>query len=188
MKTKNLFLIAACMLAVSCGASKKATVSQDTEVIVPCSGLEFTTSAEYFRANALGISTSMEIASQKAMTAARAKLAAALETTVKTVTDNFLSSYEDGTDEAARARFQSMTREVVSQKLNGIRVICQKTMKTPEGQFKAYVAIELAGKEITEAITKNISDDSKLRTDYEYQKFLETFDKEMKALAESENK
>lgn len=157
--------------------------SQDVEVFVPCQGQEYSTSAEYFRANAMGLSNSMEIASQKAMTAARSKLAAAIETTVKTVTDQYISSYEENQKEEARGRMQSLTREVVNQKLNGIRVICSKTMQSQDGQYKCYVAIELAGNEITNAMNNKISNDSKLRTDYEYQKFQEIFEQEMNNLA-----
>ncbi len=177
-----LFLVAA---MTSCGSSKEAVtgLEGDVEVIVPCSGPEFLTSAEYFRASAMGFSNSMEIASQKAMSSARAKLASAIEVAVKSVTDNYLSSYEENQKEEARGRFQSLSREVVSQKLTGVRVICQKTMRAPDGQYKCYVAIELAGNEISSAMQDRISDDSKLRTDFEYKKFEEIFNKEMEALA-----
>lgn len=186
MKTKILILSLAVMAFVSCGSSKAVvapTPTDDVEVVVPCSGIEYMTSAEYFRANAMGVSNSLEIAGQKAMSAARSKLAAAIETTVKTVTDNYISSYEENDKEEARGRFQSLSREVVNQKLNGVRVICQKTMKSPDGQYKSYVAIELSGSDIVNAMKSRISDDSKLRTDFEYKKFEETFNKEMAELA-----
>lgn len=188
MNVKTVLLCGVVLLMASCGASKRATsVSADVEVIVPCSGPEYFTSADYFRANAMGSSHSLEISSQKAMTAARTKLAAAIEATVKTVTDNYTSSYEENEKEEARGRFQSLTREVVNQKLNGIRVTCNKTMRSPDGQYKSYVAIELAGNEIESAITDGISSDSKLRTDFEYQKFREIFNEEMEKLAAEQN-
>lgn len=93
------------------------------------------------RASAMGISNSQEIASQKAMTAARAKLAAAIQTTVKTVTDNHASSYEAGQQEEAKGRFQSLTREVVNQTLNGVKVICQKMMKSPPDNIRFTVLL-----------------------------------------------
>ena len=180
---KSYYVFGLAMLIMcACGGQKQLVqkAQEDTEVIVPCSGPEYMTSAEYFRANAMGLSNSMEIASQKAMTAARAKLAAAIQTTVKTVTDNYASSYEVNQQEEARGRFQSLTREVVNQKLNGVRVICQKTMKSPDGQYKCYVAVELAGNEIAQAMNNRISNDEKLRTDFEYEKFKKVFDEEMK--------
>lgn len=178
-----LSLVVVALATVSCGGSKEVTTSQEQVIVVPCSGLEFTTSAEYFRANAVGVSNSLEIASQKAMTTARAKLSASIETTVKTVTDNYLSSYEENASEEARGRFQSLTREVVNQKLTGVRVICQQTTKTTDGKFNSYVAIELAGDELVKGIQSSVENDSKLRTDYEYQKFEKIFDEEMQKLA-----
>lgn len=179
-----LSLVAVALTITSCGGSKDVVVPpQEQAYVVPCSGLEFTTSAEYFRANAMGTSQSLEIANQKAMTAARTKLAAAIETTVKTVTDNYLSSYEENANEEARARFQSLTREVVNQKLSGIRVICQQTTKDATGKFNSYVAVELAGADLIKGIQSAVSDDSKLRTDYEYQKFQQVFEEEMQKMA-----
>lgn len=192
MNAKIILLCAVAFMVASCGSSKKSVsstaASADVEVIVPCAGPEFYTSADYFRANAMGTSHSLEISSQKAMTAARTKLAAAIEATIKTVTDNYTSSYEENEKEEARGRFQSLTREVVSQKLNGVRVTCSKTMQNPQGgQYKSYVAIELAGNEIASAINDGVSADSKLRTDFEYQKFREVFNEEMEKLAAEQN-
>jgi hypothetical protein len=41
------------------------------------------------------------------------------------------------------------------------------------------VAIELAGDEIANGVIKRISDDEKLKLDFQYEKFKETFEKEM---------
>lgn len=193
MKSMNYLLgVIVIVVICSCGSKKKMTeqpsvpAGGDVEVIVPCSGTEFMTNGEYFRANAMGISNSMEIASQKALTAARSKLAAIIETTIKTVTDNYLSSYEMGQQEEAKGRFQSITREVVNQTLNGVRVICQKTMKSPEGQYKTYVAVELSEEGIAKAISNRVSKDDKLRIDFEYEKFKKEFDAEMNNVAKEQ--
>lgn len=182
---KMYFVLGLSAMLVACGGQKQLVqkTQEDVEIIVPCSGPEYLPDAEHFRANAMGISNSQEIAGQKAMTAARAKLAAAIQTTVKTVTDNYMSSYEVGQQEEAKGRFQSLTREVVNQTLNGVKVICQKTMRSPEGQYKAYVAIELGGMDVVKALNNKISNDDKLRVDYEYEKFKKVFDEEMKNAA-----
>lgn len=187
---KYCFVIAlSALIMCGCGSKKKMMeqkLQEDVEVIVPCSGAEYMTSAEYFRVNALGMSNSLEIASQKAMTAARSKLAATIETTVKTVTDNYISSYEMGQQEEAKARFQSLTREVVNQQLSGVRVICQKTMKSKEGMYKYYVALELGKDDIAKAVTNHVSKEDKLRTDFEYEKFKKAFDDEMGKVGENQ--
>ena len=184
MKKMYCVALLAGMLVYACGGQKQLVQKnqEDIEVIVPCSGPEYMPDAEHF----MGLSNSQEIASQKAMTAARAKLAAAIQTTVKTVTDNYASSYEVGQQEEAKGRFQTLTREVVNQTLNGVKVICQKMMKSPDGQYKAYVAIELGGIDVVKAMNNKISNDDKLRVDFEYEKFKKVFDEEMKNAAEQQ--
>lgn len=188
MKKMYYAVVMAGVLLCACGGQKQLVQKpqEDVEVIVPCSGPEYMPDAEHFRASAMGVSNSQEIASQKAMTAARTKLAAAIQTTVRTVTDNYLSSYEMGQQEEAKGRFQSLTRETVNQVLNGVKVICQKMMKSPDGQYKSYVALELGGMDIAKAIGNKVSNDDKLRIDFEYEKFKKVFDEEMKNVAGQE--
>lgn len=180
MKKLSFYLMAMLGIAMmsSCGSSKSATQG-DVEVNVPCSGVEFQTDKEYFRANAMGLSTNMNIAKQKAMTEARASLAAAINAKVRTVTDNYTSSYQQGETDESKNRFQSLTRTVVDQELSGTRVICEKTMKDPKGNYKVYVALELAGNEIMEAMANRVKNDDKLRIDFEYEKFKKVFEEEM---------
>ena len=137
MKRINLLGTALLNIAVmtSCGSSKPVTqtvqqpaVQQDVEINVPCSGPEFQTNKEYFRASSMGLSTDMSIAKKKAMTEARA---------------------------------------------------CEKTMKTPDGKYKVYVSLELAGEEIMNAMANRIKNDDKLRIDFEYEKFKKVFEEEM---------
>ena len=165
---------------VGCGSPKTAVqAQQDVEVVVPCSGPEFMTDNEYFRASAMGLSTDMNIAKKKAMTEARTGLAEAINVKVQAVTDNYSSSYQQGENEEAKGRYQSLARQVVSQELSGVRVICEKTMKTPDGKYKVYVSVELAGNEIMEAMANRIKNDDKLRIDFEYEKFKNVFEEEM---------
>lgn len=182
---KKIFLmsvVATAMIAMtSCGSSKTAQApAGDVSVYVPCSGPQFMTNNEYFRASAMGLSSDMNIAKQKAMSTARTQLAQAIETQVKAVTDDYASSYQMGEDEEAKRRFQELSLQVTKQTLSGVRVICEETMKSPEGKYKVYVALELAGNEIMEATVNRIKDDDKLRIDFEYEKFKQIFEEEMK--------
>ncbi len=180
---KNLLLIALAVFAfASCSPKNAPANATDVEIVEPCFGVEFQGTEEAFRASGLGVSTDQALARQKAMTAARAALAAQIEVTVKTVTDDYVSAYTSNQDEEVRGRYQSLTREVTNQQLQGIKTICSKMMKSPEGKYKAYVALELGGEELLNQINTRLSDDDKLRTDYEYEKFKEVFDAEMKAM------
>lgn len=182
---KKVYLLGSAIFAAislsSCGGSKSAvqTPPQDVAVEVPCSGPEFQTNKEYFRASSMGLSTDMSIAKQKALTEARAEIAASISSKVKTVTDKYSSSYQQGENDESKSRFQSLTRTVVEQELSGTRIICEKTMKSPDGKYKVYISLELAGKEIMDAMAKRIKSDEKLRIDFEYEKFKKVFEEEM---------
>ncbi len=183
MKTKSILFVAALFACTACGSSKQTVtqVPQDVEIITYCEGPEYMTDGEYFRASGMGFSTSQQLANQKAMSAARATLAAALEVQIKSVTDSYLSSYEVNGDEEARGRYQTRALEVVNQTLTGVRTLCQKTTMSPDGKYKSYVAIELAGNDVATAVATSISNDEKLRTDFEYEKFKDVFEQEMAA-------
>lgn len=188
MKKISLLGVSLLIIAVltSCGSSKPATqpvqqptVQQDVEINVPCSGPEFQTNKEYFRASSMGLSTNMTTAKKIAMTEARADIAASVSAKVKSVTDSYASSYQQGENDDSKSRFQSLNRTVVEQELSGTRLICEKTMRTPDGKYKVYVCLELAGQEIMDAMANRIKNDEKLRIDFEYEKFKKVFEEEM---------
>ncbi len=181
MKKISSFIMIAFLgiIMVSCGSSKPA-VAQDVEVNVPCSGPEYQSNSEYFRASAMGLSTDMSIAKKKAMSSANAEIAGAIQTKVQNMTEDYFNSYQKDEKDETKRRFEGMTRSVVDQTLKGLRIICEKTMKSPEGNYKVYVTVELAGEELVDALTNKIKADEKLRTDFEYEKFKKVFEEEMK--------
>lgn len=148
-----------------------------------CSGPEYFSNDEYFRASGLGESMDQATAKKKALSNARADLASAISTTIKGTIDNYVNSREMNNTEQVEERFEGLTREVINQELRGTKVICQKAVKvTDTGNYKYYVAIELSGQELLGAMNERISADDRLKIDYDYEKFKETFNKEMEAL------
>lgn len=176
-----LMVLAAFILAPamqSCKSSKK-TVKGEEEITMYCSGPEYFTNDEYFRASDVGESTNQSMAKKKAMSNARLGLAGAIETQVKGVIDNYFQSYATEEGMSDKERYEGLAREVINQELKGIRTICEKFTRTDQGTYKAYVAIELAGDEILEGMKERISKDEKLMIDFQYEKFKEEFQKEM---------
>ncbi len=173
----------------ACKSKKKAAEaaappSGETEVKVLCSGPEYFTDNKVFRANALGESMDQATAKKKAMSNARADLAASINTQVKAVIDNYVNSREMNNKEEAAERYESLAREVVNQQLTGTKTICEKMMKVnATGNYKCYVAIELSAQDLLAAYNDRLSKDDKLKIDYDYEKFKETFDKEMEKMA-----
>lgn len=177
-----LLAVAAIFMAGCKGKEKTPAVKGETEVIVPCSGPDFFTTTKFFRANSIGESQDQVTSKKKALTNARNELAQAIQTTVKTVTDNYVNSREMNNKEEVEERFESLNREVVDQTISGVRTLCEKLMKTEAGTYKTYVAIELSADELVAKYNERISKDERLKIDYDYEKFKETFEKEMEKM------
>jgi hypothetical protein len=84
--------------------------------------------------------------------------------------------------EEVEERFESLNREVVDQTISGIRTLCEKLMKTENGSYKTYIAIELSADELVAKYNERLSTDDRLKIDYDYEKFKETFNQEMEKM------
>ena len=94
--------------------------------------------------------------------------------------DNYVNSREFNNKEEVSERFEGLTREVVDQRLAGVRTICEKQVTVnATGNYKTYIAIELSAQDLLAAYNERLSNDERTRIDYDYEKFKETFDAEM---------
>mgnify|MGYP000042895944 FL=1 len=175
----SFVLIAVAAVLISGCKSKEKTPVGEKEIVVPCSGPDFFTTNKVFRSNSIGESMDQVTSKKKALTNARNELAQAINTTVKTVTDNYVNSREMNKKEELEGRFESLNREVVDQTLSGIRTICEKLVQTKDGSYKTYVAIELSADDLVKKYNERLSTDERLKIDYDYEKFKDTFNKEM---------
>ena len=182
-------LMTALMLSGALTACKKKKEVVDTpptgetEIKVMCSGPEFFTNDKVFRQNAVGESLDQMTSKNKALSAARGLLAADINTQIKRVIDSYVNSREMNNKEEVAERFEGLTREVIDQKLTGTKTICEKVMKVnATGNYKTYVAIELSAQDLLSAYNERLSNDERLRIDYDYEKFKETFEAEMNKL------
>ena len=178
MNVSFVVMLAAVVLISGC-KSKEKTPAGEKEIVVPCSGPDFFTNNKVFRANSIGESMDQVTSKKKALTNARNELAQAINTTVKTVTDNYVNSRELNKKEELEQRFESLNREVVDQSLTGVRTICEKLVQTKDGNYKTYVALELSADELVAKYNERLSKDDQLKIDYDYEKFKDTFNKEM---------
>lgn len=192
MKTKILSVINVFLLVgivsismVSCKAKQKVLSTEDlgeVELIIPCSGPDFQSTSKVLRYSAFGESMDQMTAKKKAMSEARAGLAASLSTLVKGVTDNYVKSGNFNNAEELMTRYEGLTREVIDQSINGSTVICEKATVTKARTYKYYVCLELGSNDIFEQISKKASSNEMLKVDYNYEKFKKTFEEEMSKL------
>lgn len=186
----NLLLIAAgALLFTAPGCKSKKDASDEKPqgeelVTVYCSGPEYFTNQEYFRANAVGESMDQMTSKRKALSAAREEMATNMETTMSVVTDDHVQSNEFNNKEEVTEVFNSLARTTTQQSLRGVRTICEKQTRTAEGRYKTYIAIELSAEELLSDYNERLSNDDRVRSEYNYERFKETFEKEMEKHAE----
>ena len=114
------------------------------------------------------------------MSNARNYIASNINTTVKAVTDNYTNSRSFNNREEVEERFEFLSREVVNQELAGLIIICEKvTQNSADKKFTYYIAMELSGADLLTKMNEKISNDERLKIDYDYEKFKDTFNEEM---------
>ncbi|MCG8473997.1 MAG: hypothetical protein MI784_00720 [Cytophagales bacterium] len=177
----GLFLTAG-VLFNSCKSSKKVAANQpdEVEITVHCSGVEYTSTDKFIRANSMAESADMTLSKKKARNNTLQELSSKIETTVKAVIDNYEKSVETASGEEIQKRYEALTREVVNQKISGYKTICEKVTRTRKGSFRTYLAFEISLDALVEPLVNKLNADEKLRVDYEYEKFKKTFEDELK--------
>ena len=177
MKKITLLLGVALMALVmaSCGSQKQVASN------MPCPDCKSTT--DVFRYLGQHVATGdrqMQQARSMAANAARAELATQVSATVKRVVDNYTSEYITGENSEFNQRVQDISRTVVNQLLVGTPITCEGTMPGSQpGNTICFACVELTGQSVMDAISSKISNDEKLRTDFEYEKFKKVLEEEM---------
>jgi hypothetical protein len=177
-------LLIAVMTLSQCKSKKDIVQAPpgETRVEVLCSGPSFFSDKNFFRANSVAESQNQANSKRMALSNARAELAGQIETTMKSVIDNYIQDITVGNRTEFNQRYEGLSREVINQRLTGTRVICEELTQTSAGLYKTYIAIELSGEDIVNAMNQRIAADERLKLDYDYEKFKNTFNGEMEQM------
>jgi hypothetical protein len=189
MKTTHLFLIpaVAVLTLAGCKSKKQTPVQKETgavEISVPFSGKEFRSDENTFRAKQVGKSPDIATAKKIAFQNAKAEMAGNINSTVKRVTDQYTNQRTVGNTQEFENKFEELAREVVNMEMSNVKEIGEKIFKEPDGGYSYWIAIEADKKTVFDKLDSRISSDSKLKLDYDKQKFQQIFDAEMKKLAD----
>lgn len=188
MKTTKLLLIPAIAALTLAGCkSKKTPIQKETgavEITVPFSESKYRTDNDNFRAKQVGKSPDLATAKKIAFQNARAEMAANINATVKRVTDQYTNQRTVGNTQEFENKFEELAREVVNLEMSNVKEIGEKIFKETDGSYSYWIAIEAGKKEVFDKLDAKISNDAKLKLDYDKQKFQQIFDAEMKKLAE----
>lgn len=180
----SAFIIAGSIGMVGCkGKKEEPKVKGETVIQQHCHGSDYFSTNKYLRSSAMGESMDQNTAKEKAMVNAKKQLAASVSTTIKATTDAYINSREMNNKEQLEEKFEGLTREVINQDLTNVKIICEKlTQKSSNNRYVSYVAIEMQAKDILKAVNDRITKEETLRIDYDYEKFKETFEKEMEKM------
>jgi hypothetical protein len=174
-------LMAAGIAFAGCNGNKSMTPKQagEIEILEYCSGEEYTSDKDYFRASATGESMSREAAKKMARSNAEARLARSINATIEIVTDNYVNSSKFNNVEEVTETFNDLARTVVDQQLSGAITACERLTQKTDGSYVSYMAIELSGSDLVSKYNERLSQDERIRAEYNYEKFKETFEAEM---------
>ena len=190
MKTSNLLLVPALAVITLSGCKSKKAVPTEkqqgmVEVSVPFSSKEYRSDEKTFRAKQSGRSPDQATAKKIAFQSARAEMAANINAMVKRVTDQYTNQRTVGNAQEFENKFEELSREVVSLQMANVKEIGEKIFQDMSDKSWTYwIAIEADKKEVFDKIDAKISNDAKLKLDYDKMKFQQIFDAEMKKLAE----
>ena len=173
------FLVAGAALTGCSNKSMTPKQAGEVEILEYCSGNEYKSDKNPFRASATGQSMSRETAKKIARSNAEAKLARSINATIEIVTDNYVNSSKFNNVEEVTETFNDLARTVVDQQLSGAITACERLTQKTDGTYVSYMAIELSGSELVSKYNERLSQDERIKAEYNYEKFKETFDAEM---------
>lgn len=180
----------AILITAATGCKRKKEIEKPDpkpagEVLIAeyCTGDKYMSDKNTFRSAATGESMSRETAKKKSRSNAEDELARTLSATLKAVTDNYVNSTTFNNKEEVTETFNNLARTVVDQELKGAITICDKLTQKPNGNYVSYIAIELSGADIAAAYNDRLSQDERIKAEYNYEKFKETFEAEMEKLS-----
>lgn len=144
MKTRIVLFALGVVLLAGCKSQMPGT-----EIKTPFSGNRYEGNNRWVRAVASGESMDLETSKDKAMLAAKQRLAGAVQTQIKQVSENYKGERNaDGTIDDFNERFQQLTREVMNQVLVEVQTIDEKIFQKPNRNYETWVALEARKKTI----------------------------------------
>jgi hypothetical protein len=184
MSVFNYLIFAAVAASVTvaltgCKSSKPSVQKGSTEVSIPFTEKEYRSDKDHFRATQQGKSPDLATAKKIALANARTELAGNIQTLVKAVQDQYSNNMTVDKEQEFEASFQEFSRAVIAQSINDVKIIGDKVFTEKGGGYTYYLAIEMPKEALVSKLSKRISDDDKLKLEFDKYRFQKIFDEEM---------
>ena len=184
------------ILATGCGSQAPQSSVKRTEIELPFP--DHRSDKEAFRGVGTGKSPDRGVAMEQAKLDARTSIAQEVETGVKSAIERYREQYNSTDDTIGTSygtKMEELTLNLVDQTLNNTRIENQKIYELEDGNkllYEANVAMTLRRDDFMNALERAIddnntmSDDTKVRIEYDRQKFRKVFEQEMEQLRKEE--
>lgn len=181
MKKLSLLVCAALlgMFVVSCGSSKEVAKDPEKEACDQCLSTKDAIRAE--GSYLAQFENQIPKAKQAAANSARQELARIMEVKISSVIEDYSSTYIDGDAQEFKQSLKDLSRTVVQQTVKGAVAVKSWSEKMKTGTMY-YTCLEVSSNNVLDNIKTKVSNDAKLRTDFEYEKFKQVYDKEMEKM------
>jgi hypothetical protein len=151
-----LFILA---LLAGCGS----TSPLGKKVNEPFTGSKYESNNRFFRATGIGVSIKDNIARSKADIEAKNQLAGQVSTTMKNVSDQYLSSTENANAGMVADRFESLTRQVMNTNLADLRKIGEEKYYDADSKnYSVFIAYEIKKAAMFRFMKKQAKTDKKI--------------------------
>jgi hypothetical protein len=173
-----LFLLIASGMILTMGNACKGSYGK--KVKEPFTGSSYESNKKYFRSVGKGQSEKENIASGKADIDAKREMAGQVNTTIKTVVDQYMTETENLNASDIAEKFQSLAREVMATDLYDLRKIGEK--KYHDGKtYTVFIAYEIHKKQMFKFMKQQAKADKRL-SEAERKKIEEMIDKQLEQL------
>lgn len=170
--------LAAVGTMASCGSTKSAqspAPSGMVEEVVPLSGPEYHSDADYYRAVQNAASSDRSMAQKKAMQNCRQEIAANVQADLELVIENYAKAQTTQYGEDLKSHYQELAYTVAQQRLQDVQVVGEKMYKEENGNYRYYVCLQIPKKSVEEAAAALLAQDEKLNLEFDLEMFKEVF-------------
>jgi len=171
-------LFAAMIADTGCNSSRKA-------LSLPFDGKQYQTDNNYFRARSSGSSPDLETAKRIALQLARTEMATNIQATMKVVSEIYTNQMQVGNVQEFGQTFDAISRQVVDQTLNDVKTIGEKAFQEADGRYRYWVAIEMNKEPVVRGLEERISNEDKMKLEFDRYRFRQIFDEEMQKFQEN---
>lgn len=187
MKTRVLAmgLALTAMFFAGCKSSKQTMVDMgNKEIELPCASYDRDTK-EYFTGMGIGENVNMQNARTAAFSAAKNMVLLKIGGMAKGLSTSYNKTMSGGAAQDDVSRIvEGEIATVVERMLNDAESTCEKLYQTTSGAYQSHMAIRISKEEIAKNVAEKLSENDKLRMEFDRDRFRKFAEEYMKGLNE----